>query len=293
MQEPDEEPPPRPSIWLAMHSLVAIGGSLLFVAIVLGGLTSRLHPCEKIAFGVLAIPFALFALLQYDGTFWRRESSTLLAALLQSIAVIATFCLGSVSFEHDRLNAGIGFAVAVYCAVGVFLNLRWRDRLLVAFSRGIELSRRFQFTLLEIMTLSATICAMLAIATATARSIPPLVADHVDAASVPLDLPEGANDVSYCRRFRYGFEAEFLVDEHELEVWLQEETFPFHDETPNRQFKEIVTPETVLRAEEFSGPNTATVKAGLVSRYNDGAGSGYRVVYDRDAKRAYYSFGFD
>ncbi|PQO43464.1 hypothetical protein [Blastopirellula marina] len=292
MTEVADPRPPRPSIWLILHSLVVIGASLWVVAMGAGAFLNTGEVCSQISLIIVVLPCAGYAAAQYWGTF-RRSDGGAIRALFGNVAIslIGLLVGGSISAVPNAYGYWL-IGAGVFFALGIPLNWQWYVRLRRAAAKGIPTDRKYQITLMEGVVFTSVLCVMTAVAIEGYRKSRPQTVEHVDASQAPFRLPVGASDVSCVGYSSFGDAVEFAVEEKALVDWFDAGGIPMSTQDPTAKLEEIATPQSVLRSGYFSGPKSISIQSGLKYKWKTPDFT-LELYYDRGTKRAYYRFYFD
>ena len=291
---------PRPSILLAVVSVVVIALNLLFVSFLIA--TWWTGPSFYAAFVIVFfLPISLVvAVQQYRGTFRHALSGASTMRIMSygfsglALFALVTNCLEGLS-EGGSLRAVLLLSL-IFTAIGALafavgrMNDLWYRRLRLAIESEDGLQSRRGFSLRELLLGVSVIAAMFGATTYIIRSEPPHYAEHVDASAVPLHLPEGAEDVSYYYfpSLMSGFEC--TTTEEEYRKWV-EDRFGSLEAHAGVEIEEIGTPKTMLRVANFAPESTDNDRAVITNglhyswSFED---RGVYAVFDRDTNRLYY-----
>jgi hypothetical protein len=279
---------------VALSLLVLTGGLFLAILLALGCVVAW-DPTEYAA-AALGVPFFLFVYRrQYRGTF---EPSAAAARKAGLALVVIAFLVGgtylTINVETHNEHWFRAWPLPLLTAI-LFLaavsDHRWARRLDLAKAEGMAPSGPVG-TKAQRMAGGFTVLAVAAIAAVYVLSLrPPQFAEHVDAATARLPLPDGASDVSYCRSPRGTSAYEFTVTESAFREWITNRSANnAHD--GQSKLQEVTQPVSLPSYGQFlpqrpAGIAEVTVTIGLHYESRTSPDAGFQAAFDRTTGRGY------
>lgn len=238
---------------------------------------------------------------QYRGTFRLVPSAAKTTSVLLYIfggfllfAGVTTAGEAVVEGVSMRLFASFLFpmfgAAALSLAAGR-MNALCSAKLRADLATGATSPRQSGFTLRELLLVVGVLAIMTGITAQFIGSAPPTFAEHIDAAAAPVELPDGATDVSYCRGHRGTIAYEFTIDEARFRDWVSSGIGSIEAQSAGIPLQEITSPFTIKRyylySSELSGPYDVTIASGLSYTWSK-EDRGVYAAFDRTTGRAYF-----
>jgi hypothetical protein len=201
---------PRPSWILVLTSLAVIGLSLaLPCVIVVACATEPFNPILIMGSAVTVPMGLLMALQQYRGTFRRVSSAAALVGnLLFGLAAFTAFGLvanlgeavaGGGSLEAMFVIGGIMLLVILVAGGIGALNAAWARQITRDSWAEADAGGRRGVSLRELLLGVAIFAVMIGLTAHAIRTAAPVAGEHFDVASVPVNVPSEATDVSFAR----------------------------------------------------------------------------------------------
>lgn len=291
----------RPSLALASISALIIGGSLFVFSAIVAATVVDPNPFALMGSLVILPLSIVLAAQQYRGTFRLVPSAAKTTSLLLNIFG-GFLVFAGVTTAGEAILEGISWrlfssllipmfgAAALSLAAGR-MNSRWSDKLHAAIASGITNPQQSAFTLRELMLAVGVIAVMTGITAQFVGTAPPPFAEHVDAAAAPVDLPDGATDVSYGKGHRGTIAYEFTIDEARFRDWVKSGIGSIEAQSAGIPLQEITSSCTITRYYTYSGAQNGleriAIDNGLYYSWSK-EDRGVYAAFDRTTERAYY-----